>query len=139
MSSKILPNNVIRLPTSYDNFFIWWFKFLEPYHRLTPKEIELAAEFVKKHIELSKGITDPKLLDKVLMLEETKREIRESLNMKYPNFQVLLSNLRKNKVIENDKLNPRFIPNLKIDENDFKLLFLFQIKDVDKTDSSKSV
>ena len=38
-----------------------------------------------------------------------------------------MSNLRKNKVIENGKINPKFIPNITEENGMFKLMLLFDL------------
>ena len=122
-------NNVIRITTSLkSNFFKYWFQFLEPFHNLTPREIEVIASFTKHRYELSKVITDSNLLDTVLMSEETKRKVREDCNITLAHFQVIMGKLRKNKVIIDNKINPKLIPNISEDSKSLKLLVLFPIK-----------
>ncbi len=59
-------NNIVRIPTSLNGkFFRYWFQFLEPYHKLTNREIDVITSFVKQRYELSKVIKDNKILDKV--------------------------------------------------------------------------
>ena len=56
------PNNVARIPCSLsDSFFRYWFMFWEPFHKLTKREIDVAATLVKIRYELSKVVKD--LLD----------------------------------------------------------------------------
>ena len=104
-------NNVVRIPTSLNgNFFRYWFQFLEPFHNLTHREIDVASEFLKYRWELSKVIKDEDLLDKIVMNSDTKKQIRERCNLTLQHFQIILGKLRKSKIIIDDKLNPRFIP-----------------------------
>ena len=71
-------NNVIRIPTSLNGkFFKLWFMFLEPFHKLTDREIDVITSFVKLRYELSKVIKDNEILDKVTMTEDTKKKVRE--------------------------------------------------------------
>ena len=132
MTNKILnniPNNIIRMPCSLsNNFFRYWFMFLEPYHKLTDREIDVITSFVKHRYELSKVIKDNDILDKVTMSEDTKRKVREECNITLPHFQVIMGKLRKNKVIIDGKINPKFIPNIKEETGTFQLLFLFELK-----------
>lgn len=123
------PNNIIRIPTSLSvNFFKLWLMFLEPFHRLTKREIDVAASFVKQRYELSKVIKDSEILDRVTMSEDTKKKVREECNITLPHFQVILGKLRKNKVIVDGKINPKFIPNINADNDAFQLLLLFELK-----------
>ena len=122
-------NNIIRIPTSLDgNFFKYWFLFLEPFHNLTNREIDVIAAFVKHRYELSKVIKDDEILDKVTMSEDTKKKIREECGITLPHFQVIMGKLRKSKVIINGKINSRFIPKIKEDADNFQLLLLFDLK-----------
>jgi hypothetical protein len=122
-------NNVIRIPASLEgSFFKYWFLFLEPFHHLTTKEMEVMACFVKQRFELSKVIKDEDILDKVVMSEDTKQKVREECNISLPHFHVVMGKLRKNKVIVDGKINPKFIPRLEEDGDSFKLLLLFDLQ-----------
>lgn len=123
------PNNIVRISCSLDgSFFRYWFNFLKPFHNLTDRETDIIAAFVKHRYELSKVIKDNEILDKVTMSEDTKRKVREECNVTLPHFQVIMGKLRKNKVIVNGKINPRFIPNISEDNNAFQLMLLFELK-----------
>lgn len=122
-------NNVIRIPTSLNSkFFRYWFEFLQPFHKLTEREIDVITSLVKQRYELSKVIKDDEILDRVTMNEDTKRKVREECNMTLPHFQVIMGKLRKSKVIIDNKINPRFIPNIREDSGTFQLLLLFELK-----------
>lgn len=122
-------NNVIRIPASLEgSFFKYWFLFLEPFHHLTLREIDVIACFVKQRYELSKVIKDDTILDKVVMSEDTKAKVREECNITLPHFQVVMGKLRKNKVIVDGKINPKFIPRLEEDGDNFKLMLLFDLQ-----------
>lgn len=127
MNNKV--NNIIRIPTSLNGkFFRYWLEFLAPFHHLTDREMDVATSLIKYRYELSKVIKDDSILDKVTMSEDTKRKIREECNITLPHFQVIMGKLRKNKVIVDGKLNPRFIPNINEEDDSFKLLLLFDLK-----------
>ena len=123
------PNNIVRVPCSLSRgFFRYWFMFLEPFHKLTDREIDVITSFVKQRYELSKVIKDNEILDKVTMSEDTKKKVREECNITLPHFQVIMGKLRKNKVIIDGKINPRFIPNIDEETGTFQLLLLFELK-----------
>ena len=122
-------NNVITIPTSTEGkFFKYWFEFLRPFHKLTDREIDVIASFVKHRHNLSKVIKDQEILDKVTMSEDTKRKIREDCNITQAHFQVIMTKLKKSKVIDNGKINPRFIPRLDSDSKNFQLLLSFDLQ-----------
>ena len=121
-------NNVIRIPTSIStSFFRFWFEFLRPFHNLTDREMQVASSLLKRRYELSKVIQDQVILDKVVMSEDTKKVVREECNISLPHFQVIMGKLRKNKVILDGRINPRFIPNLTEEQGSFRLLLNFEL------------
>lgn len=122
-------NNVIRIPTSLDGkFFRYWFMFLQPFHKLTERETDVITAFVKHRYELSKVIKDEDILDRVTMSEDTKKKVREECDITLPHFQVIMGKLRKNGVIIDGKINPRFIPNISEESGHFQLMLLFELK-----------
>lgn len=122
-------NNVVRVPTSLKGkFFRYWFEFLQPFHKLTDREIDVITSFVKQRYELSKVIKDNEILDRETMSDFTKKKVREECNITLPHFQVIMGKLRKNKVIIDNKINPRFIPNINEETGNFQLLLLFELK-----------
>lgn len=125
---EVAVNNVIRIPTSLKSFFRYWFVFLRPFHQLTDREIDVITSFAYERYQLSKVISDSDILDKVVMSEDTKKKIREENNITLAHFQVIMGKLRKNKVLLENKINPRFIPNVNSDSDPFKLMLLFDIK-----------
>lgn len=121
-------NNIIRIPTSLStSFFRFWFEFLRPFHNLTERETQVAASLLKRRYELSKVIQDETILDKVVMSEDTKKEVRDECNLSLPHFQVIMGKLRKSKVIVDSRINPRFIPNITEESGSFRLLLNFEL------------
>lgn len=126
MSNKIA-DNVVRIPTTLDSeFFQFWFKVLNPFHGLTNKETNVIAEFVAERFRLSRVIHDEDILNQVLMSEETKEKIKQTCNVSKSFFNVILTKLRQLNIIIDNKINPRFIPNLELDSKNFKLMLLFE-------------
>lgn len=123
------PNGVLVIPCSLDgSFFKLWFNFLKPFHKLTDREIDVIASFVKYRYDYGKEINNQELLDKFTMSDDTKRKVREECNMSQAHFQVIMTKLKKNRIIENGKINPRFIPKLEEGSNSFQLLLSFELK-----------
>lgn len=127
-SSPAKPNNIVTVPTSLGlDFFKWWCIFLRPFINLTNREIDVIASFLKQRWELSKSISDPAILDTMVMSETTKNKVIEECNITQSHFYVVMSNLRKNNIIVNNTIQPRLIPNIRKDDNGcFQLLILFK-------------
>lgn len=122
-------DNVVRIPCKLDySFFKMWFMFLQPFHHLTEREMEVATSFVKQRYELSKVVSDNDILDKLVMNEDTKRKVREECSITLPHFQVIMGKLRKNNIIIDNKLNPRYIPRVIEENGSFKLMLLFDFQ-----------
>lgn len=127
------PNNVISISASLSsetkNFFRYWVEFTKPLHRLTDREMDVVTAFLHKRYELSKDILDPVKLDKYLMNEDTKAEIRDECGVSPAHFQVIMGKLRKSGIIKDGNINPLFIPNIKEDNGTFQLLLYFQVQE----------
>lgn len=120
-------NNIVRIPCKLDNkFFRYWFEFLEPFHHLTEREMDVITSLVKHRYELSKVISDSEILDKVTMSDDTKRKVMQECDITLPYLQVILGRLKKNRVIIDGKINPKYIPNVIEEEGSFKLMLLFE-------------
>ena len=119
-------DSIVRIPCKvYGKFFRYWFEFLQPFHNLTEREMDVITSFVKQRYELSKVIKDNEILDKVTMSEDTKKKVREECDISLPHFQVIMGKLRKNKVIIDGKINPRYIPSVDEENGSFKMMLLF--------------
>ena len=119
-------DSIVRIPTKIDEgFFKYWFMFLRPFHNLTEREMDVITSFVKERYELSKVIKDNEILDKVTMSGDTKKKVREECDISLPHFQVIMGKLRKNKVIIDGKINPRYIPLVDEENGSFKMMLLF--------------
>ena len=126
--TKRKPNNIIPIQTSIGtDFFKWWLIFLRPFVELTNREIDVVASFLKQRYELAKHISDPAILDAMLMSDDTKRKVIDECHITLQHFYVIMSNLRKNNVIKGNVINPKLIPNIRQDDNKcFQLLLLFK-------------
>ena len=119
-------DSIVRIPCKVDGkFFRYWFEFLTPFHNLTEREMDVITSFVKQRYELSKVIKDNEILDKVTMSEDTKKKVREECDISLPHFQVIMGKLRKNKVIIDGKINPRYIPSVDEENGSFKMMVVF--------------
>lgn len=131
VKNKRSPNNLIKVPvTSKKDFFKWWCIFLRPFVNLTNREIDVVSSFLKQRWELSKIVSDPAILDAMVMSEDTKRKVMEECNITLQHFYVVMSNLRKHKVLKGTIINPRLIPNIRETDNDcFELRIIFKEED----------
>lgn len=121
-------NNALRLPTSLDgNFFKLWIEFLRPLHKLTNREIDVIASFIKHRYTLSKAISDAAILDRITLSKDTQKEVIKDCGITLQYLQTTMSKFRKNGVIVNGRINPKFIPNIN-DKGMITLLLCFDLK-----------
>lgn len=124
-------DSIVRIPCKVDGkFFRYWFEFLTPFHNLTEREMDVITSFVKQRYELSKVIKDNEIPNKVTMSEDTKKKVREECDISLPHFQVIMGKLRKNKVIIDGKINPRYIPSVDEENGSFKMMLLLISHDI---------
>lgn len=139
METKKKVNGVIHIPASLSgSFFRYWLEFLSPFHSLSPREMDVAANFLKQRYILSKAIRDNVLLDKIVMSQETKKKVMTECGVSTPHFQVIMGKLRKSKIIVNDRLNPKFVPKGMSDgDKSFQLMLYFDLSEGDNKESSQ--
>lgn len=131
VQNKRNPNNLIKVPvTSKKDFFKWWCIFLRPFVNLTNREIDVVSSFLEHRWELSKLVSDPAILDTMVMSEDIKRKVMDECNITLQHFYVVMSNLRKHKVLKGTVINPRLIPNIReTDSGFFELRIIFKEED----------
>lgn len=126
-------DNVVSIPTTTElKFFKYWLEFLKPFHKLTDREIDVMASLLKERFELSKVVNDIDILNRLVLSEDTKRKVREECGVTSTHLQVIMTKLRKNKVIINNEINPKFIPRIDKDTDNFQLLLSFDLKWITK-------
>lgn len=123
------PCSTVRVPcNNLQEFFVYWLKFLQPFHSLTIRELEVFACILNHRYALSKVITDETILGSVLFSDDTKKTMAEELEMSQQYFQIIVNKLKKLKLVVDNKVEPKFIPKLKENNGMFTLLFVFDIK-----------
>lgn len=119
---------VVRIPTSIDgDFFRYYLEFLAPIHKLTSRETDVLAAFLKERYRLSKLIPDDAIVSQLMMSEDTKRVLRDSCEMSSSHFQVIFSKLRKLGYIKNGDVDKRFVPDIDSSTDKFNLIFYFDL------------
>lgn len=127
MSKKA--DSIVRIPCNdIKSFFYYWIMFLKPFHHLTDRESEVAIAFLKERYELSKVITDSAILDKVVFGDDTIAKIKEECSLSTPHLQTILNKLKQKKIIVDNRLNQRYIPNTDFENGMFKMMLLFEIQ-----------
>lgn len=127
-------STVVGIPCNRDyKFFKYWVEFLKPFHKASATECEVIAYFLYKKFELSKKVSDDKLLNKLLFNEDTKKELCEYLHIQSNYLRCMLVSLRKKGIIIDETINPKIEPKISGGEDDFKLIIHFRFENGNKT------
>lgn len=128
-ANKNINTTISRIPTNIEtNFFQYWVEFLRPFNKLTDRELGVLAELLKSRYELSKVITDEKVIDNVVLSMENRADVRKKLKLSSAHFNSIIKKLRDTKVIMNNRLNPKVIPRITADTKSFQFILYFDFK-----------
>lgn len=131
--------NIVYVPVnSEEDFYYYWLVFLKPFHPLVNKEMIIAAELLYQRQLLSEVISDPELIDTMLLSKDIGEKIKEKHKLSDSYYKVLISNFRKNGFIQDEKVNPKYIPNKDYGEKTFQLTFHFDLRNVERKDQSRT-
>jgi hypothetical protein len=124
----VIANNVIRIPADIkENFFRYWLEILKPFHGLTEREMDVFSELLRHRHLLKEKVKDDAILDHIILGDEYRKKIIEDLGVSISHYTVMVSKFRRRHLIVDDRINARFIPNIKEEDGAFKLLFLFDL------------
>lgn len=127
------PNNVILLKCTEDSFYRTWIEFLTPFHKLTAREKDVAARILMQYFKFKDNVPDPDVLRDLLWSSRSRKDIMTSLKMSQAHFQMVLAKLRSSKfLMEDDEINPRYIPHKYMTEPRFMLQVVFDWSSHDK-------
>lgn len=109
-------------------FFYKWLEFIKPLHGLTKLEMKVLAMFLAKRQSLLRVISSESIANDLLMSPSTRKEIREEMDMKNSQFNIIFSNLKKIGAISDNVITPRYIPNVEDSSGEYRLVLIFGIK-----------
>lgn len=121
-------DSVIRIPVTEDSLYFSWLYFIKPIHGLTMTEISVAASLLKHRSKLKAIINDQSILDRELLGKTIRDEIIKETGVTLKHYRMILTNLRKRKFLVDDCINVRYIPDVKENKNDFRVLLKFEIR-----------
>ena len=130
--SRGIPEVRLVIPTPCNKkFFRLWVEVLKPIHDLTDREMDLLAAFIKRRHELQKSNMSPDQIDAVLMSSSIKKEIRSSVGISTAYYQRIVRKFRDKEILipdlahDGERINPRYIPDLRDDDKSIGALFMF--------------
>lgn len=130
MENKVTALRKVRTPTE---FFKEWVNITISYSKLSDADAAFLVELLAKRYELSLVISDEKYLTEVLFGKNSKEEMSNKLGMK--NLQIWenkASSFRKKEpaiILEDNKINPVYIPPIKGKLDKFEITFRIEMID----------
>jgi hypothetical protein len=119
---------VANLNVHIKSFFRQWILFTKPFHKLNNQQQEVLSLLLYYHYQLKHEITNNKILWKEVFDYDTKVKIYTELNIQPSALENLLSQLRKRKIIVENKISPVYIPDISKNSKVFTIKFNFNIK-----------
>lgn len=104
-----------------------WLLFTRPIHKLTEAEETILYCFLRKRFEFSASVNSEEIVERLLFSTDVRKDIMEELGYKMGTFQNYLSSMRGKGVISENKINKKIIPNIKLGDKSFQLIFNFSI------------
>lgn len=129
MKLQPLPNNMFDIPTNLDDFFRWWCVIIQPFVKLTPREADIIASYLKHRHELAKVVLDPAILESQLMGNEVRDKILQDCKITRQHLYVVMGTLRRKNIITPNGINSKLIPNIHENEDGtFKFNILIRFR-----------
>lgn len=120
-------DSVIRIPVTKDTLYYTWLWYTKPIHGLTATEITIASCLLKHRDKLKAIIHDQSILDRELLGNTIRDEIIKETGVTLKHYRMIMTNLRKHKFIVDGCINAKYIPDVKENKNDFRVLLKFDI------------
>lgn len=119
--------NVQSLKATEVSFFDTWLTLMQPFLRLRKQELKVLSRLLYYRYIIQKEFKNEDVLYDLLFNTRTRKKIQEDLQMEDYTFNNLLSALRKKKMIIDNKINHKIIPQTQDDFGNFKLVFNIDI------------
>lgn len=118
---------IANINTTIKNLFSKWLNITKPFHNLTNQQQKVLALILYYNHIYYKQIKDDTLRWKLIFDYDTRMLIKEELGLKDSVFQNVLTKLRKNNIIKDNKVVGTYIPHITQDSKVFRLIFNFNI------------
>lgn len=128
------PNNVVYLKCSEGSFPRMWIEFLTPFHKLAAREKDVAARILTQYFRLKEQCSNDAMLHELLWSQSSRKDMRTSLGLSQPHFQMILRKLRDVGVLNGEHINPRYLPHITEDSSTFELRVLFDYSSMSNPD-----
>lgn len=122
-------SKIVKIDTTFKDLMYYWLKFIKPFHTLSEQPMQVLSLFLYFYFEYRDKIKDEDILWKMVFDYDTKVKISNELDVKLHTIENKLTQLRKKKIILDNRIDKRFIPNLERNLKEFNINYKFVIKD----------
>ena len=115
------------IPCTSDTFIRAWLEVLRPIHKLSYREMNIAAHIINKWFILSREVKNREVInvDRLLLNKEGRKELCEELGITPTYLRMVLATLKRREVLIGDKINPKYLPNWE-PGRPFRWVFIFE-------------
>ena len=122
---KKVADGGMKIPCKSSEFIRAWLEIIRSVHKLTPKEMDVAAKLIEKRFELARDIKDQALIDKALFDKSTKGEIARASGVSMQHFKMVLHRLRERGIVVGNTVDMKYLPDWQPGKR-FRWLFVFE-------------
>lgn len=120
--------NVQSFDVTKENFFRMWLLILQPFLKLRNKELDALAKMLYHRYLISLEVRNKEMIDDLLFSKKVKDKIIEELDIKDYSFDMIITALRKKKIIIGKTINKQVIPTINEPFTNFKLIYNINVK-----------
>lgn len=107
-----------------DDLYLYWLNLTRPIHKLPNADVNILVELLKLRDSYKGKILDDEILDEIVLSTKNRLFLMEKLdNMSPERFNNLLSDLRRRNVLQENKINPAYIPKIQKDTKKYSIVF----------------
>lgn len=122
-------NALLNIPySSKEEFYERWVEFLRPFHGMSSVPCKVFATLLCAREQCAKSSNEDSVIDMLLFSDEVQQEVCKKLGIDRARMYCNLSILRKYGVMTENRINSKFIPDVKEENGEYKVLIRFCYK-----------
>lgn len=119
--------NVQSLKVNEEQFFKVWLMMLQPFLKIRKQEMDILAKLLYSRYLISQQVTNQSIVDDLLFNAKNKKRIKQELGIQTYSFNNVIASLKKKKIIINNSINKKIIPQVQNNFKNFKLVYDIEI------------
>lgn len=119
--------NVQSLKVNEEQFFKVWLMMLQPFLKIRKQEMDILAKLLYSRYLISQQVTNQSIVDDLLFNAKNKKRIKQELGIQTYSFNNVIASLKKKKIIINNSINKKIIPQVQNNFKNFKLVYDIEV------------